>query len=292
MPELRNTLLIARREYRERARTRSFVVMTILIPAMMGGLIFGSAWINNGGTHHALHLGGHYPLIAAVYFLFFLMYMSVTLYGVAVARSISEEKSSRIFEVLLSAATSGELMAGKVLGVGSVGLTQVGIWIAAGLLLGVPAIATPLIGGPIHLPIGLGGMLFFALMYSLGFLFYASIAAILGSIVNSDQELSQLNFFIVLPLIALASIIGPVIMHPDGHLATVASFIPCWTPLVLFARVAAGHVPLWQILASIATLVLAIALLLWAAARIYRIGILMVGKRPTPAQLLRWLRSN
>jgi len=289
MPELRNTLLIARREYRERTRTRSFAVMTIFTPLIMAFFLFAGAWFS-GAPH--INLGGHHSVIIAVYFLFFLMYMSVMMYGIAVARSIADEKSSRVFEILLTAATPGELMAGKVLGVGSVGLTQIAIWIAAALLFTSTPLTASLTGGPISLPIGLPHLLFFALMFTLGFLFYASIAAILGAIVNTEQELSQLNFILVLPLASTMVLLAPVMLHPNAHLAVVATFVPCWTPLILFARVALAHPPLWQVLASIATLAASSVLLLAAAARIYRTGILMTGKRPTPAELLRWLRSR
>jgi ABC-2 type transport system permease protein len=399
---MRNTLLIARREYMERIRAKSFVVMTVLIPLLMGGGLFASVYFGGSGqraphitivspdtdlaiklqdelavmepgmtvdaisppTPDTMHIlsadvddremegflwvdaaaqrqaifygkpGGHLvselgdalahaapranlrlPVVVTVqnirtsrhesekltrsqsskaitYALFFLMYFCVMMYGVNVARSITEEKTSRIFEVMLSTVTPQEMMMGKVFGVGSVGLTQVFIWMAAAAVL----MATPLVrivtGVSVTVSLGIGQMLFFMLMFGLGFMLYASIAAILGAIVNSDQELGQLNLILALPLAFCLMVSYRVTQYPDGLLATLTSFIPPCTPLLMFTRVAVGHPPAWQVALSVVDLVLAIYAMMWVASRIYRVGILMYGKRPSLGEILRWMRYS
>jgi len=400
---MRNVFLIARREYMERIRAKSFIVMTVLIPLVMGGAIFSSGyfggharaaritivstdtdlalrmqdelaamepgmtvdlispptpdtrhilsgdvedresegflWVDAAAAQQAIfygqpgrHLvaelqevlqknaqqdGLQMPVTVSVqdirmsqralqtenltraesskaiaYFMFFLMYFAVMLYGMNVARSITEEKTSRVFEVMLATITPEEMMAGKVIGVGGVGLTQVFIWIAAAAVL----IATPLVamvvGASISITLSFGQMLFFVLMFALGFMFYSSIAAILGAIVNSEQELQQLTMILALPLAFCLILLYPTTSNPGGVLATVVSLIPFCTPLLMTTRMAMGHVPVWQIALSVVDLVLAIYAMMWIASRIYRVGILMYGKRPSLREILRWMRYS
>jgi ABC-2 type transport system permease protein len=121
---------------------------------------------------------------------------------------------------------------------------------------------------------------------------YASIAAILGAIVNSEQELSQLNMILAMPLAVCMFLLYPISSNPGGVLATVISLIPLWTPLIMFTRVVVGYPPLWQVLLSVVDLVIAIYAMMWIASRIYRVGILMYGKRPSIREILRWMRYS
>jgi len=179
-----------------------------------------------------------------------------------------------------------EMMAGKVLGVGAVGLTQVGIWIVvAGILaqLGV-------MGAGISFPLTLVQVVFFIVFFVLGYLLYSSIAAALGAMTSSEQELQQLNMFLMLPLIACSVVIFRVVTDSDGLLARVFSFIPFCTPLIMYVRIAVHQPPAWQIALSVFDLVLTIAAVLWFASRIYSVGILMYGKKPNLPEIMRWLR--
>ena len=144
----------------------------------------------------------------SVTILFFLMYFVIMLYGMNVARSIIEEKTSRIFEVMLATIRPEEMMAGKILGVGSVGLTQVGIWLTAALLLAAGAIAAHLGGQSIHVSLTAAQIVYFFVYFILGYAFYSSIAAALGAMTNSEQELQQLNMFLVLPLVVCFVTLG------------------------------------------------------------------------------------
>lgn len=226
--------------------------------------------------------------IGSAYALFFLMYFVILFYGMNVARSIIEEKTSRIFEVLLATIKPEEMLAGKVLGVGAVGLTQVGIWIlAAGLY-----IKFVLIAAGVSIPITGTQVGFFVLFFLLGYLLYSSLAAALGAMTNSEQELQQLNMVLMLPLIACSIIIFRVITDADGLLARGFSFFPFCTPLIMYVRIAVGHPAPWEVALSIVDLILMIAVVLWFASRIYRVGILMYGKKPNLPEIVRWLKYS
>jgi ABC-2 type transport system permease protein len=225
---------------------------------------------------------------ASVYALFFLMYFVILFYGMNVARSIIEEKTSRIFEVLLATIRPEEIMAGKVLGVGAVGLTQIGIWIVAGLLItkfGLLAAGVSFAITPVQVA-------FFILFFLLGYLLYSSVAAALGAMTSSEQELQQMNMFLMLPLIACSLVILRVVRDADGVVAQAFSFFPFCTPLIMYVRIAVHQPPAWQIALSIVDLILTILAVLWFASRIYRVGILMYGKKPNLPEILRWLKYS
>ncbi len=220
-----------------------------------------------------------------VFILFFLMYMVIMLYGMNVARSIIEEKTSRIFEVMLATIRPEEMMAGKILGVGSVGLTQVAIWLTAALLISAG-------GQGIHVTLTVAQVVYFFVYFILGYAFYSSIAAGLGAMTNSEQELQQLNLFLVLPLLVCFATLMSVLTYPDSTMARVLALIPPFTPLLMYLRVSLGHPKHWEIFASIALTSASIYAIVWVSSRIYRVGVLMYGKRPTLPELLRWLKYS
>ncbi|HEV2620105.1 MAG TPA: ABC transporter permease, partial [Acidobacteriaceae bacterium] len=224
--------------------------------------------------------------------LFFIMYMVIMWYGMNVARSIIEEKTSRIFEVLLAAVRPEAMMAGKIIGVGSVGLTQVGLWLAAGLALAAGSTAIHLGGDTIHIAITATQIAFFLIYFILGYLFYSSIAAALGAMTNSEQELQQLNMFLVMPLLVCFAMLGPLLTSPDSTLARVLALIPPFTPLLMYMRVSLGHPAAWEVALSIVLLAASICGIIWVTSRIYRVGVLMYGKRPSIPEMLRWLRYS
>jgi len=227
----------------------------------------------------------------SAYLLFFLMYMVIMLYGMNTARSIIEEKSSRIFEVLLATIKPEELLAGKIIGVGAVGLTQTGAWMAAAFLVANSGLSAAL-GGSSGAPVGLHQVLFFVMYFLFGFLIYSSLAAALGAMTNSEQELQQLNLFLVMPLAFCMVMIFPIIRAPDSTLAKVVSLIPFCSPLLMNFRISLTQVPPWQIWLSIGLMSVTIATILWVSSRIYRVGILMYGKKPSLPEIFRWLRYS
>lgn len=224
--------------------------------------------------------------------LFFVMYLVIMLYGMNVARSIIEEKTSRIFEVMLATIRPEALMAGKILGVGSVGLTQVGIWLGMLLLLAASSVAIHVGGDTLHLALTGPQVLFFFVYFILGYLLYSAIAAALGAITNSEQELQQMNMFLVLPLLSCFALLGTLMATPDTTLARVLALIPLFTPLLMYFRVSVGHPAAWEVVLSMVLTSTTICGIVWVTSRIYRIGVLMYGKRPNFAEIRRWIRYS
>jgi ABC-2 type transport system permease protein len=229
---------------------------------------------------------------SVAYVLFFLMYMVVMLYGMNVARSIIEEKTSRVFEVLLATIRPEEMMAGKILGVGSVGLTQVAVWMLAALVLSATSIASSIAGGEASLNVTAAQIIFFILYFIFGFVLYSSMAAALGAMTNSEQELQQLNMFLVMPL-AFCMLMLPVVTNDSNSFwSRVVSLIPFCSPLLMNFRISLHMPQPWEIALSFVLMSLTIYAVLWVASRIYRVGVLMYGKRPTLPELLRWLKYS
>ena len=224
----------------------------------------------------------------AIFAMVMLLYTAVIFYGVSVMRAVLEEKNSRVMEVLLSSATSTELMAGKLIGVGAVGLTQIGIWIVMAAVYALPALAASASVGEIRIPpLTLAA---FALFFVLGYLLFSTVYAAIGAVITSEQEGQQLQFIIVLPLIISVFMMGPVMRAPDSPVAVWASMVPFFSPVLMYLRIAVQPPPVWQIALSLFLLVGTIAGILVLCARIYRIGILMYGKRPTLPEIVKWLK--
>jgi ABC-2 type transport system permease protein len=227
------------------------------------------------------------------YAMMFLIYFTVVFYGMNVARSVVEEKTSRIFEVLLSTVRPQSLMAGKLLGVGAAGLTQMAIWlllisaivvISAGALTGV----TGLTSYGIH-----PQQLFFLVAYFLlGFFFYSAIAAAIGASVSSEQEIQQFSMVIVAPLTVGMVLISYITSNPTALPVVLLSLFPPCTPIVMFLRMSSQMPPAWQIALSMLLMLVFIWAAIWVASRIYRVGILMYGKRATLPEMLRWMRYS
>ena len=220
------------------------------------------------------------------YVLFFLMYMVVLLYGMNVARSIIEEKTSRVFEVLLATIQPDELLAGKILGVGAVGLTQVGIWMIAFGLLAAQMGATS------GVQISPAQVIYFVVYFGLGYALYSAVAASLGAMTNSEQELQQLNMFMMLPLFFSLLMLAPVVTNPNSVVSRIVSQIPFCAPLLMDLRVSISMPQPWEIALSIGLILVTIYAVLWFSSRIYRVGILMYGKKPNLPEILRWLKYS
>jgi ABC-2 type transport system permease protein len=225
----------------------------------------------------------------------FLLYMSILLYGQAIMRGVIEEKQTRVAEVIVSSIRPDTLLAGKVLGVGAVAFTQIGVWVLTGWLLaeyraplfaalGLPAM-------PFQLPeISLTFGVLLLLLFALGFIFYAALFAAVGAMVNTDQEAQQAATPLMLLVIFAALFIQPVLFNPSGTLAQWVTMLPFSAPILMPVRLATVQVPWPEIIASLLILAASCAAVVWAAARIYRVGLLMYGKKPTLRELARWVR--
>ncbi len=219
------------------------------------------------------------------------IYMTVLIYGMAVMRAVMEEKTSRVMEVLLSSLKSSELMAGKILGVGAVGLTQMLIWTSLGAVAGTGVIgALKPFMKDVALPLPV--LLYFPVFFLLGYLIYSTMFAAVGAMVNSQEEAQQFVLPVMMPLIACMVICASIISQPDGTLAVVMSLFPLTAPIVMYTRIAITMPPWQQIVGSIVLQVITLWGLIIVCARIYRVGILMYGKRPTLPEILKWLKYS
>jgi ABC-2 type transport system permease protein len=221
--------------------------------------------------------------------LLMILYASILMWGQAVMTSVIEEKTSRVVEVMAAGVPSTTLLMGKLLGAGAAGLTQFLVWSLS--LLGV-SLASGGIGAfsmPEVTPLMLAS---FVAFFLLGFFFYAALYAAIGAAVNTVQEAQGLVFPVMLPVI-LAMVSFPAVLEaPEGPLAVTVSMIPGMSPLIMFLRIVVLTPPMWQVLLSIVLLALGILAVVWVAARVYRVGILMYGKRPTFPELVRWVRHS
>jgi ABC-2 type transport system permease protein len=206
-----------------------------------------------------------------------------------VMNSVVEEKTSRVVEVMASGVPSSTLLAGKLLGVGAAGLTQFLVWSVS--LLGASLFMAGPLTGTFPMPEITPLMLVsFVLFFLLGFLFYAALYAAIGAAVNTVQEAQNLMWPVMTPIIIGMVSFTAVLEAPDGAFSVAMSMIPGVSPLIMFLRIVVLTPPMWQIALSIALLALGILGVLWVSARVYRVGILMYGKKPTFPELVKWVR--
>jgi len=256
----------------------------------------------------------------ASYIMGFLIYFFVFMYGAMVMRSVMEEKKSRIVEVIISSVKPFQLMFGKIVGTALVGLTQVVIWIVlGGVIIGVlqgfmtpeatqemgqnlmqsqPGIAQQTANvepnqiaevlemiGNLNLPLILFSFVFYFLG---GYLLYSSLMGAVGAAVDNEEDTQQLVFPVTFPLILSIILLFPIAKNPEGSIAFWASVIPFTSPVCMLARIPYG-IPAWELLLSMFLLTLTTIGAIWVAARIYRTGILMYGKKVTLKELFKWL---
>jgi ABC-2 type transport system permease protein len=223
----------------------------------------------------------------------FLLTMPILLYGMDMARSVVAEKTSRIFEVMLAIARPDDLLAGKLLGVGAVGLTQIAIWVVAAALMTGSTLAASLLTGDFAIHFSLAEGLLFPVYFLLGFFLYSAFFSGLAATCETAQELQMYMPLAVIPVWLSFGIIPYLLGNPGSPWAIAASLFPPTAPFVMIPRMGLGTVPpWWQFAASIGLLILSIWGVLWFSSRLYRVGILMYGKRATLPELLRWLRYS
>ena len=246
------------------------------------------------------------------------LYMFLLMYGQMVMTSIIEEKNNRVLEVMVSSVKPTQLMVGKILGIGSVAVTQIAIWgvlisSAVGILLpmllpaDIMAQATALNAGTLdssasNVDADLLGVIaaagnvayivkLFALMAAFllgGFLFYASMFAAIGSAVDNIQDASQLQTAAIMPIIIALVISMSVATDPNSPLAFWTSLLPFTSPMIMMMRIPFG-IATWEIALSLGILYISIIGMIWIAAKIYRVGIFMYGKKPSLKELIRWI---
>jgi ABC-2 type transport system permease protein len=248
------------------------------------------------------------------YIVAFLLYMMIVLYGQTILRGVMEEKTTRVAEVVVSSVSTDTLLAGKIVGVGLVAITQVLAWVALSLSLmyyGLPLLERKLGAGAVASGAAAGGpggagmasalagalpslslstLLALLLFFVLGFIFYAALFAAVGAMVNSQEDVQQASMPVMLLLVSSVIFMTPIMTNPGSGLARTMSLLPFSAPILMPLRMTLVPVPWYELAGSIAGVALACAAAIWLSARIYRVGLLMYGKRPTFRELARWVR--
>jgi len=222
-----------------------------------------------------------------------LIYVSVMLYGQMVLAAVLEEKETRIAEVLFSSMRSFPLMMGKLIGVSMVALTQLTIWGLAFLLFAAFSVGMAAAQGvPVNLPhVSPMIVVYFLLFFLMGYFIYATIYALIGSMVTTTQEGGQLAMPIVLMLVAGFYFLFPIIRSPNSPLAFWASMFPFLAPITMMVRITTETPPAWQIFLSLAIGFATVVGLVWLTARVYRVGMLMYGKKASIPEVWRWVKQ-
>lgn len=225
-----------------------------------------------------------------------LLYVSLVAYGILTMRSVLEEKTTRTMEVLVSSVRPFELLAGKIVGVAGMAFTQLAIWgVCLGLLLTYGAVMSASMGqespiAAIHIPVAL---LAYAVLFFLGgYLLYSAMFAAIGSACSNEQDAQQLQWLAMAPLVFTMCIYSLVLSDPSGKMSTILSEIPFFAPVLMPLRISLQMPALWQIGLAIALLFATTVGAIYASGKIYRVGVLMYGKRPTLPELVRWLRYS
>jgi ABC-2 type transport system permease protein len=246
--------------------------------------------VNEKGQEGAEDSGAGF---AMVFVIAFLIYITVLLYGQVVLGAVVEEKETRIAEILFSSIRPFQLMIGKLIGVSLMALTQLAIWVgafaAAAFVLPQLAAANSGINLPYLPPVFYA---YFFLFFIVGYFIYASIYVLVGSMVTTTQEGGQMAMPVVFLLMAGLYMAFPIIRAPNSSFAFWISMVPFFAPITMPVRILSQTPPFWQIALSFAGCCVAVVGLLWLASRIYRIGMLMYGKKATIPEMMRWVRQS
>lgn len=241
-----------------------------------------------------------------------LIFFGIFFYGALLMRSVIEEKTNRVLEVIASSVKPIELMFGKLFGVLSIALTQFGIWILfyTGLSIAAAPIAAMIVDAQMdslpeeaasealdpamldNLVIEPAIFIYFLLFFFLGFLIYSAMFAAIGAAVDNEQDTQQFMPIVGLPIFIAYFLNTKVMQAPDSSLSTFVSIFPLTSPINMISRIASTSVPAWQIIVSIMLMILTFFGIMWLAARIYRVGILMYGKKPSFKDLAKWIRQS
>ena len=246
-----------------------------------------------------------------------LLYMMIVIYGQAIMRSVLEEKTTRVAEVVVSSVNTDILLAGKIIGVGLVAITQVLSWVVLSVaamqyggryLFGdqgradaivaaagsASAAETPMLGllsvGIPSVPLWAGIALFCC--FVLGFIFYAALFAAVGAMVNSQEDVQQAATPVMLLLVSSVIFMGPIMANPGSAMARTMSMLPTSAPIIMPLRITLVPVPWFEVVGALAGVAAACAASIWLSGRIYRVGLLMYGKKPSFGELARWIKHS
>ncbi len=288
------------------ARLNKYVSDPEIIKLLSSGVNLQKAKVDETGEETA----DHSEVLAAVGYIFgMLVYMMMLMYGAMVMRSAVEEKANRIVEILASSAKPMDIMLGKILAIGALGVTQLLVWSSVGLSVmnfGLPMFVgsmnndNPALSSAMQSELGvstnsipqidpmmIAGLIFF---FIAGYFIYSTLFAAVGSAVDQEQDAQQLQTPLILPLIIPILFLTNIITNPDSGLAIGLSLFPFFAPILMPVRMAATNVPIWQLALCVALMVGTFLGALWVAGKIYRVGIMINGTQPKLKDLIRWIR--
>ena len=245
--------------------------------------------------------GANQDMRTAIAFIFgFLIYIFIFMYGSMVMRSVIEEKTNRIVEIIISSVKPFQLLIGKIIGVALVGFTQFVLWVLLSVLVaniaGNTLLADNQLGifdsiSSLLIGINLNSLILYFMFYFIGgYLLYSSFFACIGAAVDNETDTHQMVLPITIPLILSIAMIEVIVNNPDGTFAFWMSIFPLSSPIIMMVRLPFGGVESWEILLSTTILLLSFLLTTWVSSRIYRIGILMYGKKATFRELYKWIK--
>ncbi len=256
--------------------------------ALLNGVTLSIVKLSAGDREEAGGEGAFVQTLFTAMSFVMLVYMTTLLYGQMIGRSVVMEKTSKTVEIMLSSVSPRELMFGKILGLGLAGLLQYGVWVSLALVLS--KLLLPLLGMAAPSAIAPGNLAWLVLFFVLAFFLYASLYAALGAAAEDEQHLGQLAWpvlvFLIIPLVMISSFVS----NPGSPLSVALSLFPMTSPIVMLIRVLIATPPLWQLATCIGLLVVSVYGAAAAAAKIFRVGILMGGKRSTLGEMIKWLR--
>lgn len=226
---------------------------------------------------------GGFEMVFFSSIIFILLLMMMIIYsGQMLVRSMLEEKSNRLIEILISSCTQEDLLFGKVFGLSALGLTQVVVWLLIGFSLIGAAVVPMTSFDNIHLIL---------LYFILGFVFYTTLFVGIGSIASTEQEAQQITSYLSLLLVLPSVFIISTLQNPDSNLVKVLSYIPFTLPSVMILRVNVSPIPLWEILTTMMIMILSVLIVLKISGKIFRFGVLYYGKMPTLKEIKIWLKE-
>lgn len=218
-----------------------------------------------------------------------IMMMVIISYGNTLMRSVIEEKTSRIIEVLVSSVGPGQIMSGKILGLAAASMSQVIIWILMGAMMGTGGFGGNYIGGAAAI-FSPSFAIWFVLFLILGFAFFSCVFALIGAVVPTEQDAQHFVGPITMTLVMPIVIEFAIIENPSALWVRLLSYIPPFSPSIMLMRLTFGRIELWEPLFSLAVLIAATIGIAWFSGRVFRIGILMTGKRPTLPEIMKWVK--
>jgi ABC-2 type transport system permease protein len=275
----------------EAAAREARIVESGIDPALVAKVLslpsFEVIKLDKGGAEEARGSDSFVEVLMTVLVFVMLIYMTVLLYGQMIGRSVVTEKTSKTVEIMLSSVKSRDLMFGKILGLGLAGLLQYAVWVSMAFLL--KRFVGPLLGLSLPAGISTGNLVWLVVFFILAFFLYSSAYAALGAASEDEQHLGQMAWPLIMFLIVPLVMISTLVTNPDSTLVVILSLFPLTSPIVMLARVLVSSPPVWQLALCLALLVAAVAGTAILAAKIFRVGILMTGKRPKLKEVLRWV---